>query len=86
MNDKDDLSMDISLQTIATLQLKAQAIELRTSIQDNMSSYISTGGDKKSLILIDKKIDKILSMDPTPKWGKISASFSSLRKCKKLSK
>jgi len=84
MSNEEELNMDISLQAIAALQLKAQAVELRSGLQTNMSDYIASGGDKKSLIFIDKKLDKILSLEPSPKWGKISASFSSLRKCKSL--
>lgn len=84
MSNDEELNMDISLQAIAALQLKAQAVELRSNIQTNMSDYIASGGDKKSLIFIDKKLDKILSLDASPKWGKISSSFSSLRKCKSL--
>jgi hypothetical protein len=84
MSEEDQLKMDISLQAIAALQLKAQAIELRTTLQNNMADYIASGGDKKSLMFVDKKIDKILALETSPKWGKISASFSSLRKCKSL--
>lgn len=78
----DEFSLDIPLQDVAMIQLKAQALKIRTDLEKNIAEYKETGGDRKTLILVDKKINKILKLSTGESWGKISSAFSSLRRIK----
>lgn len=82
MTTQESFFTNVSILKMSLIQLQMDALSCKESLSSKSSTFKENGGSRKTLITIESKINKILSLPDTVSWGILASSFKSMRKIK----